>query len=156
MKVSELFEETERSILTVMGQQPDRIVGDFTCAGKSLISLEGAPRVVTGSFYCQRNYIDSLDHVPESMNYLNFYENELESLHNIHKKIKHCTIGGFEKNPIKSHVLGLLLIDGLTKIWFDDNWPLVRIINKHLEGDRDVFACQEELIEAGFEDFAQL
>lgn len=155
MKVSELFEETERSILTVMGQQPDRIVGDFTCAGKSLISLEGAPRVVTGSFYCQRNYIDSLDHVPESMNYLNFYENELESLHNIHKKIKHCTIGGFEKNPIKSHVLGLLLIEGLNHVYFDIH-HLAKIINDHLKGDRDVFACQEELIEAGLEDFAQL
>lgn len=30
------------------------------------------------------------------------------------------------------------------------------IINKHLKGDRDVFACQEELIEAGYDEFAQL
>lgn len=155
MKVHELFEAEERSILSVMGQQPVRFEGDFTCAGKSLISLEGAPRVVTGSFYCHRNYLDSLDHVPESMNYLNFYDNKLTSLHNIHKKIKHCGLANFEDNPIKSHVLGLLLIEGLNHVYFDIH-HLAKIINDHLKGDRDVFACQEELIEAGFEDFAQL
>ena len=52
-------------------------------------------------------------------------------------------------------LLGLLLIDGLQKV-FLDNMKVRVIINKHLKGDRDVFACQEELIEAGFEDFAQL
>lgn len=155
MKVSELFEEKERNILNVLGKQPEHYDGDFTCADKSLLSLKGAPKIVTGSFYCQRNYLDSLDHVPESMNYLNFYENELESLHNIHKKIKHCGIANFEKNPIKSHVLGLLLIKGLTHIWIDKQ-HLAKILNKHLNGERDVFACQEELIEKGFEEFAQL
>ena len=61
----------------------------------------------------------------------------------------------FEKNPITSCVLGLLLIDGLRGVWFD-NGKLEIIMNKHLAGDRDVFACQEELIEAGFDEYAQL
>ncbi len=30
------------------------------------------------------------------------------------------------------------------------------ILNRHLEGDRDIFACQEDLLEAGYEAFAKL
>lgn len=109
--------------------------GDWNCSDK-LTSLEGAPSSIGGDFSC--------------------YNNNLTSLHNIHKQIKY--IGGyadFERNPITSHVLGLLLIDGLMKV-FLDNKKVEEIINKHLAGDRDVFACQEELIENGFDEYAQL
>ena len=82
--------------------------------------------------------------------------NNLTSLHNIHKHLKYVGISiGFKHNPIKSHVLGLLLIDGLQKI-FLDNKEVEDIINKHLKNGRDIFACQEELIEAGFDEFANL
>ena len=125
------------SILSVMGKQPEHIDGHFSCSDKKITSLEGAPSSIGDSFYA--------------------YNNNLTSLHNIHKQIKH--IGGFANfrynNPITSHVLGLLLIDGLTDV-FLENKKVQNILNKHLKGDRDVFACQEELIEAGFEDFAQL
>jgi hypothetical protein len=58
-------------------------------------------------------------------------------------------------NPITSHILGVLLIEGCELIILD--YPKVHnIINKHLKGDRDVFACQEELIEAGFDEYAKL
>ena len=85
------------------------------------------------------------------------------NLHNIHKQIKH--IGGkayFQDNNIKSHVLGLLLIDGLQRVKLCDVFMKGRlhrveaIINKHLENGRDVFACQEELIDSKLEAFAQL
>lgn len=82
--------------------------------------------------------------------------NNLTSLHNIHLQLKYVGISiGLRHNPIKSHVLGLLMIDGLRAVYLDNN-NVQNIINKHLLGDRDIFACQEELIEAGFEDFAQL
>jgi hypothetical protein len=48
-----------------------------------------------------------------------------------------------------------LKIDGLTQVLLD-NKPVQKIINKYLKGDRDIFACQEVLIEAGFPEFAQL
>ena len=35
-------------------------------------------------------------------------------------------------------------------------YSVEKIINKHLKNGRDIFACQEELIENGFEAFAQL
>ena len=136
MKVAELFENYERSILSVFGKQLDKVNKSLHYEGYRLDSLEGVPSSIGINLYCSNN---------------NF-----TSLHNIHKKIKY--IGGlasFNKCPITSHVLGLLLIDGLQQVYLDTN-GVEDIINKHLKGDRDVFACQEELIEAGFDEFAQL
>ena len=90
------------------------------------------------------------------MSNLDCRNNKIDSLRGIQKYVK--TIKGtadFTNNPIKSHVLGLLEIDGLKSVMLD-NKKVAAIINKHLKGDKDVIACQEELIEAGFEDFAQL
>ncbi len=41
MKVSELFEETERSVTSVMGEQPEHNTRDFLCDNNKLTSLEG-------------------------------------------------------------------------------------------------------------------
>ena len=157
MKVSELFETKGRSVLSVMGEQPDHIEKGFNCGEFELTSLEGAPSSVGFYFNCSYNNLASLEGAPSSVGgNLSCFNNKLTSLHNIHKQIKH--IGGiatFNDNPIISHVLGLLLIDGLKEVFLDNKKVRV-ILNKHLEGDRDVFACQEELIEAGLEDFAQL
>ena len=157
MKVSELFEEEERSVLSVMGKQPDHNDRNFICNGKKLTSLEGSPKSVSHSVFCSRNKFSSLDGVPSEIgDNLYFEYNNLTTLHNIHKYIKKIgNVADFRWNPITSHVLGLLLIDGL-KECFLDNTKVEVIINKHLKGERDVFACQEELIENGFEDFAQL
>lgn len=136
MKLAELFEEEERSILSVLGKQPTRLDIGFNCSCNDLTSLEGVPSYIVGGLWCSAN--------------------KFTSLHNIHKQIKHIsTIADFSANPITSHVLGLLLIDGLTKVWLE-NKQVQNIIDKHLKGERDVFACQEELIEAGFEEFAKL
>ena len=60
----------------------------------------------------------------------------------------------FTNNPIESHVLGLLKIKGLQEVRLDDI-QLTKIINKYLPLG-DLLDCQEELIEAGYEEFAQL
>jgi len=36
------------------------------------------------------------------------------------------------------------------------NFPWMVILNTHLIRDRDILACQEELISAGFKEFAKL
>ncbi len=157
MKLHELFEDQERSVLSVMGKQPEHVNGSFFCSYNKLTSLKGGPSSVGGNFNCHGNKLTSLEGAPSSVGgNLSCFNNKLTSLHNIHKQIKH--IGGFatfNDNPITSHVLGLLLIDGLQKV-FLDNMKVRVIINKHLKGDRDIFACQEELIEAGYEEYAQL
>lgn len=181
MKLKELFETTEKSILSEYGKQPEHNPLGFDCSDKGMTSLEGASRSYSGGFYCFSNHLKSLKGGPEKVNgtfdccdnqitslefapsYIKndfyFIDNQLTNLHNIHKFIKH--IGGeanFLNNPIKSHVLGLLLIEGITFINLGSHGPkgiVEKIMNKHLD-ERDVFACQEELIEAGLDDFAQL
>ena len=220
MKLKELYESEERSILSVMGQQPEKVDGDFWCSGKLITSLEGAPKEVDRHFYCHRNQLTSLEGGPQkvggdfmcSSNELtslkgapqkvdadfycadnkltsliggphevgedfychsnkltsligapqkvgeDFYcsSNQLTNLKDIHKHIK--SIGGeadFEDNSIESHVAGLLLIEGLKRVYLDSK-KVETIINKHLKADRDVFACIDELEEAGFPEFAQI
>ncbi len=59
-------------------------------------------------------------------------------------------------NPIKSHVLGSLLIKGVTEVRLD-NEQVTEILNRHLgKGRAGMLMAQEELIEAGLEEFAQL
>ena len=162
MKVHELFEE-ERSVLSVMGKQLEYYDATFICDSKELTSLEGCPSKIGKDFYCDNNNLTSLEGAPSYVGE-DFYahKNTIKSLHNIHKQIKH--IGGIlslEENPIRSHVLGVLLIDGLQNIYMHHRYDnrinnVAKILRKHLQGDRDVFACQEELIENGFEEYAQL
>ena len=178
MKLKELYEQEERSVLSVKGKQPNTFTGEFICAGRKLTSLEGSPRVVSGIFKCYDNKLKSLVGGPvkvgsdytcalnklESLEGVaeiigrnfNCHTNKLKDLKDIHKKIKF--VGCFiqcENNPIKSHVVGLLLIDGLKEVLLD-NKKVQDIINKHLSTDRDVLDCIDELIEAGYPEFAQL
>lgn len=179
MKLHELFESIEKSFkesftdledphrssilvqrdkLTSLEGAPKHVDGDFDCNRNLLKSLKGAPKHVGGVFNCAFNDISSLEGAPsfigEDFNCSN--NKQLTSLHNIHKQIKHIGRGAyFDGCPITSHVLGFLLIDGLTSVVLE-NLNVQIIINTHLYDDRDVFACQEELIEKGFEEYAQL
>ena len=183
MKVHELFETEERSILSVMGEQPEHYNGDFNCFNRKLTSLKGAPKTVNGDFYCYDNNLTSLKGAPTFVNggfnccdnditsfegasttvngYFWYNDNKLASLHNIHKHNKEIgkTIW-FANNPITSHILGLLLIKKLKAINIDlltdDLLEASKIINKHLSLDRDVIDCQEELISAGLKEYAKL
>lgn len=61
-----------------------------------------------------------------------------------------------EHNYITSHVLGLMLIDGLQRVALG-NKRVETILNSHLgKGRVGMLLVQEELIDAGLEEFAQL
>ena len=80
--------------------------------------------------------------------------NNLTSFHNIHKIIK--SIGEeflCDDHKIKSHILGLLLIKNLKQIYGIKD--VENIINKYLPLG-DIHLCQEELIQAGFPEYAKL
>jgi hypothetical protein len=85
------------------------------CRENKLTSLKGGPEEVVYNFNCSSNKLTSLEGAPKSVGgVFNVADNKLTSLEGIHLKISH--IGGkanFNNNPITSHVLGLLLIDGL-------------------------------------------
>ena len=176
-----------RSILTVMGKQPTvfedgtfygnnleltslegaptEIVGPvktafFCCYCNKLPSLQYAPVKVDGSFDCSVNLLTSLKYSPTSVGCdFECEENKLTSLEGIHKQIKKIK-GKFyaPDNKLESHLLGLILIDGITRIEID-NKDIEEILNRHLQQTNKKLAmlqCQQELIDAGFEEAAQL
>jgi hypothetical protein len=60
------------------------------------------------------------------------------------------------ENPIESHVLGLLLVKGVTRVYLD-NEQVAKILNRHLgKGRAGMLMAQEELIDAGLEECARL
>jgi hypothetical protein len=148
---------TAKSVCPIARVQPEHVDGNFSCDYNQLTSLEDVPKSVGGSFYCNGNRLTSLEGAPKSVGG-DFYchRNQLTSLRDVHKHVKE--VGGtFYCNTVKSHVLGLFLVKGLQEVDLN-NEPVNVIINKHLpsRGRTSMVVCAEELIEAGFEAYAQV
>lgn len=173
------------SNLTSLKGSPKEVTGDFACRdNRDLVTLEGAPEIVRGNFYCTGNpKLKSLKGAPVKIGHLfscagNYNLTSFEgapkeiggtftcasclsitSLKGIHKHVPH--IGGkfyAKDTPIKSHVLGLLLIKGCTGVSLD-NKKVETILNKHLPndiGNKGLINCQSELLDADLDDFAEL
>jgi hypothetical protein len=75
-------------------------------------------------------------------------------LSGIHKLLP-CVNGKITCSAPVSHILGLLLIDGVTHINVDHGGPIDAIMNKYL-GTRDILSAQDELLDAGRKDYARL
>ena len=181
MKLNELYEGTERTyknafkttweignnidcarqFLVGLDGAPDVVNGNFDCDKNQLSSLEGGPSRVTGDFSCNDNDIGTLEFCPKYIGG-DFFAMRcgLTDLHNIHKKIDYI-FDTFvaSRNPIKSHVLGLLKIKGLQAVRLENN-KVSAILNAHLLGlpadKRDILKCQQVLIDNGFEEYAKL
>lgn len=125
------------------------IGGDFFCNAGKLTSFEGAPEHVVGSVYIVCN--------------------KIPSFHNVHKQFKR--IDGtlnliFTKQAeLKNSILGFLMIEGLKDIVIAKNnnrrgplWDAFKILEKHFENKskETIFECQQEMIDAGLEEFAKL
>jgi len=124
--------------------------GDCDFSDNPLTSLKGAPLIVQGSFFFTNTKVTSLQGIGQ------------EYLKVIYDSI------AFDLNKIRSHALGLLLVKGLQRI--DYSKPSMKnigfyIINKWIHKAKNdnsssaeeyLIDCQHELIEAGFDDLAQL
>jgi hypothetical protein len=161
--VSGNFSCIQCSSLTSLEGAPQEVGGNFICTGcKSLVSLKGAPQQVGYTFSCSEcTSLTSLEGAPQQVGYdFSCYEcTSLTSLKGIGKQyLKKCDneLFLFSCKNLKSHMLGILLIKDLKKISFSDNIEVQNIINKHLDGDRDILECQEELITNGLKEFAKL
>lgn len=147
----------EYNKLTSLEGGPKEVDSMFLCSYNTLTSLKGAPRKVGKDFICVNSKLTSLEGIPSYIGgYFDCSNNRLTSFKDIHKfttEIHHrfyC-----EDNPIKSHVLGLLLIPGIKRIVNDDKWA--NILNKYIgQGRKGMLDCQNELIEDGLEEYAQL
>lgn len=144
-----------RDITTLKGA-PQHIVGRFSCSDNLLTSLEGAPSVITGGFFCNNN--------------------DVTSLHDVHKIITEIRgVFSMLNNPIKSHVLGILMIKGLQWVKIADSrlsaknpeggeaaprlLEVQAILEKYIPnrvGKKSLLECQSELLDAGLDEYAQL
>ncbi len=110
----------------------------FWCDGNQLISLVGVPHSIEKRFSCSYN--------------------RLTSMVGVHQILKR--VGGslyINGNKIKSGGIGLVLVEGLTKIYAEHEHPAFEIIEKYLgQGKKGLLRCQEALYEAGYGEFARL
>jgi hypothetical protein len=110
------------------------VTGKFSCGSSPLISLKGVPYYIGGNFSCTGTNITSLAGVD--------------------KIIKH--VGGIFFCPEHAiHLLGLLLIQGITEFNIDAGGPIDNIMDKYV-GTGDILSAQDELIDAGLTDQARL
>jgi len=146
--------------LTSLEFCPKEVGGNFGCYNNQLTSLEFCPKEVGGYFYCSVNQLTSLEFCPKEVGgefWCSF--NKLTSLADIHKRLKKMN-GTFyaPDNPIKSNVIGLMLVAGCKEVKLD-NKEVEKIMNKHFKspfGHLRLLECQEDLLSAGFEEYAKL
>ncbi len=135
------------------------VTGHVNLSGTRL-ELERLPvrfGAVGGGFYCANNRLTSLEGAPASVGGNLFYpQNRLTSLQGVHRILRRVDGELFIwSNPIASGGIGLVLVEGLTRI--DADQPAFEIIGRHLgQGNKGLLRCQEELHEAGFREFARL
>ena len=95
--------------------------------------------------------------IPKKIKYAKFNNvRNVESLKGFNKVIEECEQLNFDKTmEIKSNILSLFKIKGLQKLVFVYNRQVETIINQHLPSN-DMLGCQQDLIDAGYEDYAKL
>jgi hypothetical protein len=143
--------------------------GDLAATVNKFPNLVGGPKWVGGSYNVSANkMLTSIEGIAEYIGQDLLIKDcdgkgsdgkslggGLTSLANIHKMCKH--IGGMldtTGTPITHNVLGLLKIKGLLRVRMT-NKKVEEILNKYLKGEAgNMFDCQEELIDAGLETFA--
>jgi len=124
--------------ITSLEFAPQYVGGYFSCFGTKITTLEFAPQYVGGSFGCSDTKITSLKGIGKD------YLKEVKGI----IYLNDC-------HELKSNMLGLLLVKGLQRIYFDNN-EIEEIFNRHLQGERDILDAQEELITEGFKEYAKL
>ena len=142
---------------------PEIIVGDFICERSRLDTLVGGPKKIEqGSYYAGENNLSTLEGVATNINVaLNVSINPITNLIGVHKQLKHCRRIELRYINLLEGGLGLLLISELRDILYSDNdfaqYVPLGIISKYLNtGKSNIFRCQKELIDIGYEEIARL
>jgi hypothetical protein len=140
--------------ITSLVGAPHSVGGDFYCHNIGITSLDGAPQNIGGTFVCNYTKITSLAGAPQSVG-KNFYcyGTNITSLDGAPQSIGgtfHCY-----NTPLVDHLLAFFRTSGIKSV-STGNEHVDTILNKYLNGDRDMLLCQDELIDAGFGDRARL
>jgi hypothetical protein len=168
--------------LAALSGCPEHVSGDFDCGHNRLKALSDGPRTVQSNYYCNDNQIKSLNGVPREINgdfvcsfndltslagcpekvkgdFVCSFNSDIKSLKNIHMHIERISGHFYGVGcSIESNVLGLMLIKDLKFVGLSNYDKTVEeILNRHLgKGRAGMLMAQEELIEAGLEEYAQL
>lgn len=164
----------QRCSLTTLVGSPKSVAGGFSVYGNKLNSLAGAPKTVgidySGDFDVSGNPLKSLyDSPDEVQGSVYCTETNITSLQGIGRDYLKIVHGDIVVNAskIKSHVLGLLFIKGLTGLRYNtsEKNPGLDLVNEWLHKERVdggtnrkdmLIDLQHALIEEGFDDLAQL
>lgn len=92
---------------------------------------------------------------PPKCNTLDFSRNNLSNISDLHKRLVSCRKLDLKDNPIKSGVLSLMRIKDLQSAALSIP-KLSEIINTALRDRTDILEVQDQLLDAGFEEFAKL
>jgi len=137
---------------------------DFDCSRcMSLTSLENGPKKVKYTYDCRNCYkLTSLKGLPSELrSSLTALESPIKSISGLDKILHSCANMHIDLKDIKGGILSLLKIKDLIHInagragLYPEERKISEIINRFLP-EGDIFKCQQELIDAGFEEQAQL
>ncbi len=148
--------DCSRTKITSLEGAPRRVLKYFDCSVTDITSFRGAPEYVGGNLHAGFTPITDVQHFPKYVGRnASITNTDISSLHNAHHYLHDVKIGGQLFLPDRcTHLLSLIYCNDISKI----GGPAGSyIMNKHLaKKERDIFACQEELIEAGFIEQAKL
>lgn len=137
--------------------QFNMVNGFFDCSGTNISSLKGGPRYVGSTIDCNDTQIETLVGAPQRVD-LNFYcinTPNMKSLHGVEKWIPNIIVGGMIWCD-QTHLLGLSLIEGINKVRFWNPRPDVKGWMMFNISHHDPFQFQEQLLEHGLTEQAQL
>ena len=118
--------------LTNIEGAPRKVFGTFACSRNKITSLKGGPLEVSEDYFCVMNKLTDLTGVAYYIaDSFDCSKNKITSLQNVHKQIKNARGLTFLENPIKSNILGVLLIKGILNVNGDS--PAFAILRKHLK-----------------------
>lgn len=146
--------------ITSLDNFPDKVTGDLQVLMLDIPSFVGLPKEVGEDCLLVGNKdVTSIEGLPTTIGgKLDLQQcTRITSLKGIHKLVKQVN-GEIDcsNTGVKEAVLGVMAIRGVTSVSLPDN-KVAEIINKHLSSDdRDINACQEELIDAGYTAWAKM
>ena len=151
----------------VLPVQFKRCNGSFRINSCRLVSLIGCPIGVEGEFTAFGNpALTSLEGCPKRASSFDFGETNIKSFKGINKLVDY-TAKFFIPEDYSAGLLSFVLVKGLKQVKarsktsevVTEDKPLINaldILNKHLVGGRDVIDLQQELIDSGLKQFANL
>lgn len=177
--VTGYFWASNNDLLENFEGAPDRVDGDFECyACSKLISTKGGPSIVKGNYIIYSNFkLESLEGCPEEvgkdfkvgscpiLKSLNHGPKIVGGNYDCDQDVSLTTLDGLPKQingylairglfRIKYYLEPIFSVKGVTQT--DIGHPEVsKIINKYIKSN-DMLNCQDELIEAGLEHFAEI